>query len=910
MTATSIAYKQKWTRALLNKSSHPLFLAILFAFLTISLGGCSKEDAPIAPEKEVVDISNGKAWSVSVSAVKGVQDSQTKSVKQNSSEDSLSVEDGWEGESKENSDDDTKLLYLTNFENTLNFEWEDGDKVQVYKGSELVGELTIDASRSNVYLKGYLHGNFSKNEELTFYTISKDRNYHNQKGTIEDISKNYDYAMATSIIEHIDNENNALIIQPAHFESRQSINRIMINTGYATSIKKLIISGSGLEGESVTVIPENTSSSGSTKLFVALSNPKDKKITYNFTLELENGKVVTTYKRANLKDGKYYKATINSSVVYETIREPLTIESLEDGGTITISNPKGKKFFYAINNPTPDDFVHISLVMTDANPITISVNEGDRVQLYGNSFTSCYGDDYVDKSTVINCDVPHYVYGNTNSLRYSSGWWTEENSKDAQSYLFANMFFSNTEQLSHPFKKIILPATKVGQYAYFGMFINCQKMTTPPDLPATVLADACYRFMFNHCYSLKYAPELPATTLAFYCYASMFANCTTLESSPILPAKELVIGCYNYMFSDCKNLKQITCYAEKVFYIHQPIGVTKWTEGVSPTGIFIKNENTSWPSGNDGIPTGWKNDEPFTIEAIEDGDIVITNPQGLTIKYGKTISLNNAVSENSTTITIPVEAGDRVRFWGNNSAYGNVSELYLCTTIKGTAEHYAYGDLRSLISDSDYPNVTTLSKEAFCALFMFNDQLKSHPALELRFNVESVEEYACYQMFYSCTKLERAPKLTATNISECAYEGMFASCESLTEAPELPAENIDEGCYAAMFAGCTNLVDAPALPATTLASYCYANMFDACTSLQNAPELKAATLVDGCYAYMFRDCKNLNKITCLATNISATEALECWVENVATSGTFTKKSGVTWPTGNSGRPSGWSVTNK
>ena len=882
------------------------FIAVLLSVMAISLASCSKEDAKITPEKEdIIEVAKGKVWGVNAKAIKGEEDSNTKSLNVTSSNNSsLGVEDGWDGE-------ETKLLYTTGFDANLHFEWEDNQEIEVYNGDTKVGTLRVNSGGSkNAILKGSLTGTFNVGDELTLYTISKERNYNNQKGNLDDLGKNFDYAVATTKITQIDDVNDLLYLDVARFESQQSVNKFLIPTGYGTSItiSKLTISGSGLVGESVTVVPENihTTSGGTIELFVALSNPKDKKITYNFTMELSNGKVLTTYKRANLKNGKYYKATISGSAFYETIKEPLTIEALQDGGTITIQNPHNKKIFYAVNSLTPNDFGNISVVTTDANPITISVNEGDRVQLYGNSFSRGYGDhDYSRNSTVIKCNIPHYVYGNTNSLRYSQGWWTDENSQEVSDYMYTFLFAYDTELLSHPSKKIILPAKKVGLHSYRGMFVECSKMTIPPDLPATTLAEGCYDSMFGGCGALTYAPELPATTLAEYCYRQMFYMCTSLESSPILPAKTLVDKCYFKMFFNCRNLRQITCYAQD---ISAQNCLDFWTENVSPTGIFIKDESTSWPSGDNGIPTGWTNDEPFTIEAIADGDIVITNPQGLSIKYGKTISLNNAVSENSTTITIPVVAGDKVRFWGNNSAYGNGQELYLCTNIKGTAEHYAYGDLRSLLSDSNYPNVTTLEDGAFCRLFCLNDQLKSHPTLELRFEVNSVGEYACSQMFFGCEKLQRAPKLPATIVAPNCYEAMFSQCYQLTEAPTtLPATTLREGCYAAMFQGCISLVNAPTLPATTLAGSCYSNMFDFCPSLQTAPELPAATLVNFCYAYMFRDCEKLNDITCLATNLSATGATECWVENVATSGKFTKKGTTPWPSGINGIPTGWSV---
>jgi len=61
---------------------------------------------------------------------------------------------------------------------------------------------------------------------------------------------------------------------------------------------------------------------------------------------------------------------------------------------------------------------------------------------------------------------------------------------------------------------------------------------------------------------------------------------------------------------------------------------------------------------------------------------------------------------------------------------------------------------------------------------------------------------------------------------------------------------------------------------------------------------------------MFRNCSSLNYIKCLATNISATDCTSIWLEDVSSSGTFVKASSMSsWPTGENGIPSGWTVQN-
>lgn len=100
------------------------------------------------------------------------------------------------------------------------------------------------------------------------------------------------------------------------------------------------------------------------------------------------------------------------------------------------------------------------------------------------------------------------------------------------------------------------------------------------------------------------------------------------------------------------------------------------------------------------------------------------------------------------------------------------------------------------------------------------------------------------------------------------------------------------------------------LPATTLCNACYNYMFAGCTNLTTAPVLPANTLATGCYESMFAGCESLNYIKCLATDISASGCLLSWTNNVSSTGTFVKNSSMTsWPTGDDGIPTGWTVQN-
>jgi hypothetical protein len=59
---------------------------------------------------------------------------------------------------------------------------------------------------------------------------------------------------------------------------------------------------------------------------------------------------------------------------------------------------------------------------------------------------------------------------------------------------------------------------------------------------------------------------------------------------------------------------------------------------------------------------------------------------------------------------------------------------------------------------------------------------------------------------------------------------------------------------------------------------------------------------------IFQNCTSLNSITCLATDISATDSTYNWVNGVAANGTFTKAASMSsWTTGVDGIPTGWTV---
>ena len=277
--------------------------------------------------------------------------------------------------------------------------------------------------------------------------------------------------------------------------------------------------------------------------------------------------------------------------------------------------------------------------------------------------------------------------------------------------------------------------------------------------------------------------------------------------------------------------------------------------------------------------------EPFYVENTSTSasyvNISKSNAQAptLTIEYS-TDKINwNTLGQTSTTaLSYLLQPGDKVYFrsdcvtWTNGNYYN----------------HFNYvrkigGNVMSLLYGSN-----------------FTGQETSFPM---------GSTYSLSRVFYNNTYLADISELIlpATTLTDYCYYYMFCRCTGMINASDLilPATTLTPNCYQSMFENCNSLQNSPELPATTLADYCYDSMFYS-TLLVNAPELLADTLVPYCYRYMFGNCNRLNTVKCLATDISATNCTTSWISGLST-GTFTKKSGVTWPTGSSGIPSSWTV---
>ena len=293
--------------------------------------------------------------------------------------------------------------------------------------------------------------------------------------------------------------------------------------------------------------------------------------------------------------------------------------------------------------------------------------------------------------------------------------------------------------------------------------------------------------------------------------------------------------------------------------------------------------------------------EYFTIEALEDGLTVQLSENASEYR----IDDGNWVSLVANTATPSINKEQKIQFKITNPKIYSYDGIGTFTVSKA---FNVKGNIMSLLYGDNFEGQIDLSRKdcAFSNLFLNCTTLQN--AENLILPATTLRDSCYHSMFKGCTSLTAAPELPATTLVHSCYSYMFYGCTSLTTAPELPATTLANECYRSMFNGCTSLTTAPELPATTLANYCYNFMFYGCTSLTTAPELPATTLANYCYNYMFDGCTSLNKITMLATDISASNCLASWVNNVAAAGTFVKNAAMTsLPMGYDGIPNGWTV---
>ena len=159
--------------------------------------------------------------------------------------------------------------------------------------------------------------------------------------------------------------------------------------------------------------------------------------------------------------------------------------------------------------------------------------------------------------------------------------------------------------------------------AYFNVYGNIMSLLYGDNFIGQTVLPATYTFcqiFKSSCVTSAEYLILPATTMLASCYRAMFSKAINLTVGPTFIATTLVQECYKYMFEACISLTKITCLAESGMTTDSDAGALNNFTGpatgigsVPSTGLFIKSANTSigtadnttWGTGQNGIPKGW-----------------------------------------------------------------------------------------------------------------------------------------------------------------------------------------------------------------------------------------------------------------------------------------------------------------
>ena len=294
-------------------------------------------------------------------------------------------------------------------------------------------------------------------------------------------------------------------------------------------------------------------------------------------------------------DSDYGDSDSDEPVEHDYSLDYLTFNVLTGGNILwkSIGSGQEKTISYSIN-----DGEWTSITATSSGTV-IPVSVGDVVRFKGTNST--YAKDKSNYSGFDGGTATYNVEGNMMSLIYGDNF--VGNNTLSGTYNFCSIF-KQSKAVSA--ENMILPATTLTNYCYRAMFSLAPNLITPPALPATTLAQGCYWYMFESC---------------------------PMSTAPDLLAETIVQEAYGHMFTGCSNLNYIKCLATTKSASKCLEG---WVNNVAATGTFVKDANTSWSTGNNGIPTGW---------VVYNGEIL----------YEPVISFND---EDRITITCNTDGAD------------------------------------------------------------------------------------------------------------------------------------------------------------------------------------------------------------------------------------------------------------
>ena len=307
---------------------------------------------------------------------------------------------------------------------TISASWATTEHVYVKKNYTSVGTLTPTTNAATSPLSGTLTGEFAVNDELKLTYPQETIRYTGQKGTLEDIAENYNFATATVNVTSVDTEKKVLTATDATFVNQQAIVKFTLKdkaTGEAINATALGFAADGWAGFNVT--PESATS----EIYVALSGISAK----NMTLTAVVGTDIYYYEKASVTftHGKYYEVTVKMSkkdisglfYYYVGPENPMDME-----GICPIVNNQGQPGWYEIGTSIGTYELASPLLDADSNMIPMGSRTYDYVALPNANLKVYNGsglsemDAYEYLGTKVLGGVTYYIYKDLSLLRYFS----------------------------------------------------------------------------------------------------------------------------------------------------------------------------------------------------------------------------------------------------------------------------------------------------------------------------------------------------------------------------------------------------------------------------------------------------------------------------------------------------------
>ena len=292
---------------------------------------------------------------------------------------------------------------------SLTATWTAGDEVDVQFGGASVGTLTAASDGANTKLAGAITGSFSKDDELELYYLSA--SYASQRGTLDEIASNCDYATATVTITDVSGD--VLTISDADFANQQAITKFTLFKEDGTTplnTYNMIITAAGLAGNKITL----TTESYTNVKYVAMCNTSGEKQEYLFLItEAGTGTKYYATKKVNLVNGKYYETTLVAkgtvSSFYDLSESINTTYTLGGNELLYQSDP-------SVNNNIPLTVnngynvilfnVHVEVGYSNRTRSAMTCNGAATINLLGDNYLKGYDGSNMSSLGTAGIDAP------------------------------------------------------------------------------------------------------------------------------------------------------------------------------------------------------------------------------------------------------------------------------------------------------------------------------------------------------------------------------------------------------------------------------------------------------------------------------------------------------------------------